>query len=425
MLATVVFVGMTEPVAVALAEDDEWYAWDAYRRFLVSFSAATWNLDLEALDLVEKAKREHGVGLKIDLPGSAMRSVVERSKEAIRDAGYGDELEVIIHDAELQLMMALGSVHDSWDRERARRYRTIKHLSEGWHTAATVQQMASGNRSNEQALEPGLDETRISLTGVIPHTRMEPTGFREFTGDVKFSACGDDLVGGVTASKSFEPVQRLRALAPMLERRLYHISARLRRFLGSDAEIEFTVERGVLSVLQVRSAELEQLENPKTFRQPGTADGHGIGIRGGAFRGRVAFNEEDTERLRSVDPGDDEADGILLLLENPIPDEIPLILSVDGLLAARGGSTSHAAVAVHGIDDKPYSAVLGVSELHVGDGEAVLRDGGGQVRHAIRCGDVVSIHGQTGDVYYGTRPVMEIAASAHRTEADATTAPAA
>jgi enolase len=416
MLCTVVFVGMTQAVAEALAEEDEWYAWDSYRRFLVSFSAAAWNLDLEELDLVEQAKRDHRVALKIDLPGSAMREVVEASKEAIRTAGHGDELNAIMQDAQLQLQLALRSVHASWGRERARRYRGIKHLSDGWNTAAIVQQMACGNRSNNQELTAGLNEMEISLTGVIPHTQMQATGFRAFTGDVKFSACGDDLVGGVTASQSFEPVRHLRSLAPMLERKLYHISARLRRFLGSDAEIEFTVDRGVLSILQVRSAELEQLESPKTFHEPGQADGHGIGIRGGAFRGVVAFDQEDVNRLADIDLAAVQADGILLVLENPIPDEIPLILSVDGLLAARGGSTSHAAVAVHGIDDKPYSAVLGVAELRVTKARAVLRDDNGGIVHTIQSGDILSIHGQTGEVFHGTRPIVEISRSKTRSK---------
>jgi hypothetical protein len=410
MLATVVFAGMTEAVAEALAREDEWYAWDAYRRFLGSYAAAVWHLDLEYFDLVEEAKRRHGVTLKTDLPGSAMREVVEASKAAIREAGHGAELDAILVDAELQLKQAMRAVHASWDGERARRYRAIKHLSEGWHTAVIVQQMASGNRSNEEALRPGMDEMRISLTGVIPHTRMTDSGFRAFTGDVKFSACGDDLVGGLTAAKSFEPVQELHAQAPMLERKLKHISARLRRFLGSDAEIEFTVERGVLSILQTRSAQRELHISPRTFVDPGAPAGRGIGIAGGAFRGVVAFDENGAARARAqLAEGTLKADGVLLVLENPIPDEIPLILSVDGLLAARGGSTSHAAVAVHGIDDKPFAAVLGVGELRVLRNEAVLIDARGEPAFRIHSGDVLSIHGQTGEVFAGSRQVLSAA----------------
>ena len=409
MLATVVFTGMTDAVAEALAIEDEWYAWDSFRRFLASYAAAVWQLDLEEFNLVEKAKRRHGVGLKTDLPGSAIREVVEASKAVIREAGHGDSLDEILNDAELQLKTAMRAVLGSWGGERARRYRDIKHLSEGWDTAVIVQQMASGNRSNEEELKPGMDETRISLTGVIPFTRMTTSGFRAFTGDVKFSACGDDLVGGLTAAKSFEPVRELRSQAPMLERKLNHISARLRRFHGSDAEIEFTVERGVLSILQTRSAQMELHYSPRTFSEPGAAAGRGIGIAGGAFRGVVAFNEADVDRLKgSAEAENQGVDGILLVVENPIPDEIPLILSVDGLLAARGGSTSHAAVAVHGIDDKPYAAVLGVAELRVFRKDAELAGPDGESLHAIKAGDILSIHGQTGEVFVGSRPVLSV-----------------
>jgi len=409
MLATVVFIGMTDAVAEALARDDEWYAWDAYRRFLVSYASAVWELDLEALGLVEQAKTRNNAALKTQLSGMAMREVVESSKGAIRDAGYADQLEAILGNVELQLHTALGAVHTSWNRERARRYRDIKHLSEGWHTAAIVQQMASGNRSNKEELQPGMDEMRMSLTGVIPKTRMQVSGFRAFTGDVKFSACGDDLVGGLTAAKSFEPVQRLHSLAPMLERKLNHISARLRRYLGSDAEIEFTVDRGVLSVLQARSAQVEMQYSPRTFDDPGVPGGRGIGISGGAYRGLVAFDEADVKRLTETmhDPGQ-EVDGVLLVLENPVPDEIPLILSVGGLLAARGGSTSHAAVAVHGIEDRPYSAVLGVAELRVAPAEAILVDANGEPAHTVHAGDVLSIHGRTGEVFVGSRQIVGV-----------------
>jgi pyruvate,orthophosphate dikinase len=400
---------MNDEIAEALAYDDEWYAWDAYRRFLVSFSAAVWGFDLEALDLVEKAKRRHGVTLKTDLQGSAMREVVEASKDAIRAAGHGEHLDSVLGDVTLQLKTAIRAVHASWDRDRARQYRAIKHLSEGWHTAVTIQQMASGNRINQQELQPGTDEMTLSLTGVIPFTRMQTTGFREFTGDIKFSACGDDLVGGITAAKSFEPVQRLHSLAPMLERKLSHASARLRRFLGSDAEIEFTVERGVLSVLQARSAQMNHRFSQRTFDLPGEPQGRGIGISGGAFRGRVAFNEADVSELEKLtDENDSEADGILLVLENPVPDEIPLILSVDGLLAARGGSTSHAAVCVHGIEDQYYAAVLGVPELRVSKDKAVLTGSDGKIAATLVTGDIVSIHGQTGEVFAGTRRLIEI-----------------
>ena len=128
--------------------------------------------------------------------------------------------------------------------QRAVRYRRIKHLSDRWNTAVIVQHMAAGNRSNPGGEQS--DETGLSLTGVIPRTRMQPNGFRSYEGDIKFGASGDDLVGGLTEAASFEPVEHLRDRAPMLERWINHINSRIRRFMGTDAEIEFTVERGVL-----------------------------------------------------------------------------------------------------------------------------------------------------------------------------------
>ena len=143
---------------------------------------------------------------------------------------------------------------------------------------------------------------------------------------------------------------------------------------------------------------------PRTFRDPGEACCRGIGVTGGAFRGLAAFNEEEVLRLRgALDPDAEDVDGVLLVLENPVPDEIPLILSVDALLASRGGSTAHAAVAVNGIDDKPFSAVLGVSRLKVRDGYAEMLGPDGQPRCTIRPGDIVSIHGQTGEVFAGSK----------------------
>lgn len=137
--------------------------------------------------------------------------------------------------------------------------------------------------------------------------------------------------------------------------------------------------------------------------------GRGIGISGSAFRGRVAFNEADVKHLKSIEEETgNEADGILLVLENPVPDEIPLILSVNGLLAARGGSTSHAAVCVHGIEETPYTAVLGVPELRVREDKAMLMGADGEVKHTIVAGDILSIHGQTGDVFAGTQRIIEV-----------------
>jgi phosphoenolpyruvate synthase/pyruvate phosphate dikinase len=406
ILSTVVFLGMNDAIAASLAQDDPWYAYDSYRRFLASFSSAMWGIDLERYDLVPRTKERYGVQYKNDLPWVAMKEISDASLEILRDAGHAAELERYLADPWQQLFAAVRVVLDSWNRPRAQRFREIKGLCHTWQTACTVQQMACGNRRDFQ-VGPRMDETRASLTGVIPRTRMTPWGVRTFTGEMKFSAAGDDLVGGVTSSKSFLTIGELKTLLPMLHRRLKHIVAKIMNFMGADQEVEFTVERGVLSVLQVRAAETGADQEGPPFLDPGEPVTHGIGIRGGGFRGRVAFDDADLKALaaRPADPGE-EVDGVLMVIENPTPDDIPLILSADGLLTAKGGNTSHAAVAINGLE-RSYSAVMSAVGLKVlaGRGEAEIRDAEGRVRHRLRRGDIVSIHGTDGDVFLGSRPL--------------------
>jgi pyruvate,orthophosphate dikinase len=233
-------------------------------------------------------------------------------------------------------------------------------------------------------------------------------GLRSLVGDFKFSAAGEDLVAGLTKFASFRPIEELESLTPMLARRLRHIAAKLRRFMGTDQEIEFTVERGVLSVLQSRAAEVGKNRREAAFKDPGEEAARGIGVRGGAFRGIVAFDKEDIEDLaRSDFSKRDDADGVILVLESPAPEHIHLILAADALLAAKGGSSSHAAITVNGIENRDYYAVMSAAGLtvdaHRKEATILARDG--TARHTIHKGDLLSIHGTTGSVYMGTHPI--------------------
>jgi hypothetical protein len=407
ILQTVVFVGMNDGVAGKLAQEDPWYAYDAYRRFLASYADAVWEVDVERYGLVEQAKKRHGARAKDELPWEGMREVAEETKTLLEDLGHGDELAALLAEPQRQVAGAVRAVFASWERATARRYRDISGLCPVWHTAAIVQEMASGNRRNER-VTPGMDETKASLTGVIPRTQLLERGGLVFAGEIKFSAAGDDLVGGVTSSGSFQTISELGQLMPMLDRRLHHITSKLRNFFGMDQEIEFTVERGVLSVLQSRSAEISEETEPRAFAEPGPEATRGMGIRGSAFRGLAAFDEDDWSELATGDlVGRDDVDGVLMLMENPTPDDIPLILCVDGLLTAKGGSSSHAAVAINGCEKKRYTAVMSAAGLRVNAAqhEAVICDADGEVRDRIHKGDVVSLHGTTGQVYVGSRPL--------------------
>ena len=123
----------------------------------------------------------------------------------------------------------------------------------------------------------------------------------------------------------------------------------------------------------------------------------------------VAFNKEDVEELtKSGLSQRDDVDGILLVLESPAPEHIPLILAADALLAAKGGSTSHTAIAINGIEGSDYSSVMSAVGLHVDakKQKATIVEKNSNIRHTIQKNDVISIHGTTGNVYVGTRPII-------------------
>jgi enolase/phosphohistidine swiveling domain-containing protein len=405
MLSTIVFVGMNDDIAEALAQHGPWRAYDSYRRFLASYGLAMWDVDLETFNIVDDAKRRYDVEYKTDLPWEAMREIAEESKTVFRDHGFSDELEKILANPMQQLVDSVITVFESWNKERAKRYRDIKGISHSWQTATIIQEMAFGNGRNE-LIRPEMDETLVSLTGVIPRTTVNEFGIRELSGEFKFSAAGDDLVGGVTSSGSFHTIDELEMLMPMLGRRLRHVGSRLRRFMGTDQEVEFTVEKGVLSVLQSRTAETYADEATDRFVEPGEPATRGLGVRGGGFRGVVAFDDSDREDLIATGfEARNDVDGVLMVLENPTPEEIPMIISADGLLTAKGGSTSHAAVAANGIEDRTFCAVMSAAGLQVDleKREAVIVDADGAVRHRLRKGDIVSLHGTSGEVYIGTR----------------------
>jgi enolase/phosphoenolpyruvate synthase/pyruvate phosphate dikinase len=409
MLSTVLFVGMNDEIAAAMAEEDPWCAYDSYRRFLAQYAQAVWDIDMESYDIVEDTKRRYQVAYKYDLPWEGMQEITEATKNLIEREGHGAALEEILRDPFKQLCKSVQAILDSWNNEAARRYRNMKGICDSWHTAVIIQEMALGNRKGEE-IRPGMDETRTSLTGVIPRTQVTALGVRELVGDFKFSAAGEDLVGGVTRSTSFHPIEELATYMPMLNRRLRHNVAKLRRFMGTDQDIEFTVERGVLSILQSRAAEIGKNSREAAFVDAGEEAAHGIGIRGTAFRGLVAFDEKDREEMALEDLSErDDVDGTMLILDNPAPENIPLILSADALLTARGGSTSHAAISINGVQGRDYNAVMGVTGLKVNarKHEATIVGKDGSMLFTIRKGDIVSIHGTTGTVYVGSRQLTQ------------------
>ncbi len=409
ILSTVVFVGMNDEIAQGLAQDGPWRAYDSYRRFLASYAWSAWGFDVEPFSIVDRIKEEYGVKRKEQLPWTGMLRVAEETKQVLRESGYGDALDEILNDLHAQLFGAVYSIFDSWDSLTARRYREIKGLCHSWQTAVIIQEMAFGNRANPE-IRPGMDETQASLTGVIPRTVVTDSGMWRLQGEFKFSAAGDDLVGGITSSQSIRDIEELHALMPVLALRLKYAMSKLRRFMGMDQEVEFTVDRGRLSVLQVRAAVAAADQPADRFVDPGQPVARGLGIRGGGFRGFVAFDEDDIQRYAAMARDAEDVDGVVFVIENPTPDDIPLIISADAVMTARGGSTSHAAIAVNGVEDKRFFGVMSVVGLVVRpqQKEAVFVDASGAVKARVGPGDVISLHGTTGEVFLGSKRIERV-----------------
>ena len=268
ILSTVLFVGMNDEITASLARHDPWHAYDSYRRFLASLAQGVWGFDVEKHSIVEQVKRQHGVPYKQELPWEGMREIAEATKATLVEAGLGARLDEILADPVRQLEVAIEGVHASWHGETARRFREVKGICHSWQTAVIVQEMASGNHTNP-SLDGDLDEARVSLTGVVPRTVINRFGGRDCVGEFKFSAAGEDLVSGRTTAISLLSLEQLGERLPILAGRIRRHTSTLRRFMGTDQEIEFTVDRGVLSVLQI--------PGHRDRRQPGAASVHRAG----------------------------------------------------------------------------------------------------------------------------------------------------
>jgi hypothetical protein len=171
ILSTILFVGMNDEIAEGLARQDPWCAYDAYRRFLAIYGQAVWGVDMESYNIVEDTKRRHKAKYKYYLPWEGMKEIAEMTKSILRKEGHGEVLEEVLHNPKKQLFTAINAVFQSWNSDAARRYREIKGICNSWQSVAIIQEMALGNRKNEE-IRIGMDETQASLTGVIPRTRV-------------------------------------------------------------------------------------------------------------------------------------------------------------------------------------------------------------------------------------------------------------
>ncbi len=401
MMATILNVGSNPTIIEGLARKtgNEWFAWDTYRRFVQSWGMAH---GLER-DVFNRLMREHksfyGVRKKREFSGAQMKELALKYRAKVIDSGIH-----ITDDPWEQLLVSIELVISSWNSEKARAYREIMGVSDYWGTAVCVQAMSFGNLS----LSSG--------TGVLftapPYGKLSRVAL---WGDYTPGNQGEDIVSGLvmTYPISIEQKKRegreeepsLQELFPEIYQALYEIV----QFLiyekkWSHQEIEFTFEgpeREKLFILQSRDMVTKE-ERPTTVVFIPTPElersfiARGIGVSGGALSGRVVFTLEDIEQFRQQDP----YSPLILIRFDTVPDDIQEISAADGLLTARGGQTSHAAIVASRLGK---TCVVGCEHLVVYEDQGYARLG----EHIIRKGDWISLDGVNGRIYLGRHEVKE------------------
>jgi pyruvate, orthophosphate dikinase len=400
MMDTFLDVGMNEQIAEGIEKitGNTWFAWDNYRRFIQCYGMSLGLLRNDFDDIIAEAKKRAGVAYKRELPGHEMRRVALEYKALVRGRGF--EIE---EDPFGQLMVIIKKVLDSWESSKAKTYRQIMEISDDWGTTVSVQSMVFGNLS------------QMSGTGVVfTHNPRWSGDTLKLWGDFTLGNQGEDVVSGLVKTLPISEMQQdieKRDTDITLETHFPQIYDTLKAWANeliyrrgwSPQEIEFTFEspdpQG-LYLLQSRDMAMRERKKVLTFDLEENGGkrflGHGIGVSGGAMSGRAVFGLDEIEFWRFKEPDT----SLILIRGDTVPDDIREIFAADGLLTARGGVTSHAAVTAHRMGK---TCVVGCEDL--------LCDETGRkfiFNHAhVKSGDFISIDGRGGSVYLGDMKVKE------------------
>lgn len=399
-MKTFLNVGMNDEIAAAFSQQQGygWTAWDCYRRFLQSWGMA-YGIDRDVFDRVMlEYKQQWGVTLKINFSPEQMRIIAFSYKMVLTD--YQIEIE---NDPFKQLKQAIGSVLDSWFSESAVYYRDHLQIAEDWGTAVVVQKMVLGNRSAR------------SGTGVVfTSSPFNGCAGINLYGDFALCSQGEDVVSGLVNTLPISEAQRKRDYRdsslslesgfPNIYQALTRYAVRLIEEYGFvHQEIEFTFESDNpedLYILQTRNQNLKKQTAFSSFLPaPNQMElvGHGIGMSSAVLSGLLAFDMADMEGLKRHCP---EAK-IILVRPDTVPDDIPLIFVCDGLITAKGGVTSHAAVAAASVGKV---CIVKCKGLEVNDSTKECTING----HRFKSGDPISIDGGLGNIYKGNYEIGEI-----------------
>ncbi len=412
MMDTVLNLGINDEVAEGMIRltNNPWFVWDAYRRFIMMFANVVMGQEREKFEeCLAEVKKEEGVAQDTEVSTEGMKKVVEMEKKLYEEL-LGEPFPTTTED---QLFAAVRAVFESWNNPRAITYRNIHKIPHNLGTAVNVQMMVFGNMGDD------------SGTGVA-FTRNPGNGAKELYGEFLPNAQGEDVVAGI---RTPYPIAQMAEIWPEVYEQFKEVADKLERFFQDMQDIEFTVERGKLWILQTRNGKrtglagvriavdmvdegivsidraLLQLE-PETlpqilvpqFDQASEEWANrvqlttAVGASPGSATGRVVFTADDAVEWA------ERGEKIILVRHETSPDDIHGMESAQGFLTVFGGATSHAAVVGRQMG-KP--AVVGAGELRL-DYDAKQFTVG---EHTVKEGDWISIDGTEGAVYLGQLPV--------------------
>jgi pyruvate,orthophosphate dikinase len=422
MMDTVLNLGLNDRTVAGLAAQsgDARFAWDSYRRFIQMYADVVLGLNHGLFEeALEIAKEDRGLYLDTEMGAEDWQALVGEFKSIVI-AELGKPFPDDVHQ---QLWGAIGAVFESWESERAKVYRRLNSIPADWGTAVNVQAMVFGNMGD------------TSATGVA-FTRDPATGERAWYGEWLINAQGEDVVAGIRTPQYLTQAQRERAGAKPLSMEeampeafaeLGAVFDQLETHYRDMQDIEFTVERGQLWMLQTRSgkrtakaalkiavdmaaegliskdeavlrvdpAALDQLLHPTLDpAAPRDVLTKGLPASPGAAAGAIVFDADEAERRAG------HGEDVILVRVETSPEDIHGMHAARGILTARGGMTSHAAVVARGMG-RP--CVSGAGSLVIDSSARVLRIGGRELKE----GDIVTLDGSTGEVMAGRVPTIE------------------
>ncbi|MEG0741119.1 MAG: pyruvate, phosphate dikinase, partial [Clostridia bacterium] len=414
MMDTILNLGLTDVAVQGLAKQtgNERFAYDSYRRFIQMFSDVVMEIEKKLFEnALGEVKAAKGAKFDTDLTADDLKEVVAKFK-AIYLAQKG---EAFPQDPKVQLIESIKAVFRSWDNPRANYYRRMNDIPSSWGTAVNVQSMVFGNMGND------------SGTGVA-FTRNPATGENKLYGEYLINAQGEDVVAGI---RTPQPISTLAQAMPEVFKQFSAIASALEKHYRDMQDMEFTIEHGQLFMLQTRNGkrtaaaalkiavdlvdegmltpeeavlkvepkQLDTLLHPNfdtAAMKKAEVIAKGLPASPGAAAGKIYFTAADTAVAGR--------NGIaaILVREETTPEDIEGMDFSKGILTARGGMTSHAAVVARGMG---RAAVVGCGELRINEDAKTLTVGG-KVYHE---GDELSLDGSTGNVYYGMIPTVEAA----------------